>query len=75
MLAESVEKFEELELKFGGFPVPYFLCMVGILIGLFSERVGQGGNGGHGHSHAAGVLEAAGEKVRNHYTETRIIST
>jgi len=53
MLSESVEGFAALELDVFGshFPYAYFLCMVGILLTFFMEKVLFSGHS-HSHSHS-----------------------
>jgi zinc transporter 1/2/3 len=64
MLSESVEGFEKLELEesLKRYPLPYLLCLLGVLLTLFMEKVAFRGHQHHfGHSHETSQQTDSGD--------------
>ena len=54
MLPEAAEGLHEKLPAYGEFPVASVLCLVGIFLIIFVEKLLTDDHGGHGHSHAHG---------------------
>ena len=73
MLKESIEGYEELraENKWGPFPVPYFLCIVGILGTFFIEKISTP-HSEMKHSHSFDMLDLTPEQSSESKRETNV---